>query len=927
MPSYDWDDIYGDSGAASAVASDDDAEGGQDWSFTGPNSWSTAPVDSSPDDAEGGQDWSFTGVPEGGVYAGEEFYNPETGVQEVQAPTGMSSDTGGTFTDSVTGEEVSTEVSQEDQDEQFGGVAFNWEDYTPGGTVVSPLPDQALEVGSYHKDWSPDDTTATDPVSGRKEDEWVEPKAGDVISLTKARQDFLSKYQHLSKTHGGAHWMDERWVADNWSTIQSILTMQAANPYGYGSTIDAIVPFMEQAKSINQGATPEAWTANWKGLNDTSGKRLGPNQERIMDYWKGADPVKGFYGKTFSNQNVTIATHKGINATSWEGVLDYFRGHPDIPTAIVLAELESKGQHFPRTTEQGDELGEMVAKTLIVSPEKPGGPQGRNIGDSLQGPLELIWQKFNNGIIKTPEALNSELLNAYARAMFPNGFEDQVMTFARMQEGIAGSKGKGWGGAFQRHLDEAEIWAAKTVSQMSRDSAAGKQEFVPAQPTTVGEIDTPTGGSGRDFPMPKNAEEALAILNTLSREDDDFDMVYEMYNMYARQGGGGGGAGTGTDQDLQNKLTNATMTINALRQSAELTAQQHGLLNDWEREMQGESQRLRGIEADRLGTQQQLERDRMLGETTGQIGGVETYESRLFGQRGAQEAQRQTDVAAAAQTAAEAEASRLKIAEGGIASQAQQAQAATDQVANAHRIAEAQLSGWLAGYGDTRGVPTLAATELRNTQALKEAELSGTLWQQVGNLNSTPQYKGVETIAMRTFALNKDIAERKMSLDREIQIAASRREDLRVQLETSRVRNQNFIEQGQLAEAVDSRRMMNRLKEEEMEDARNTMRLNTLMTLMNPTAMLMAQRMGMIPQLEAAMGIDLDIPEIAPMMPQGMTVPTAQMLNLFSPQDQQLIMAESSFRTGLSQEDISSVIHRQRPGAPGGQMLSYGGGR
>jgi len=56
-------------------------------------------------------------------------------------------------------------------------------------------------------------------------------------------------------------------------------------------------------------------------------------------------------------------------------------------------------------------------------------------------------------------------------------------------------------------------------------------------------------------------------------------------------------------------------------------------------------------------------------------------------------------------------------------------------------------------------------------------------------------------------------------------------------------------------------------------------------------------------------------------------VPTAQMLNLFSPQDQQLIMAESSFRTGLSQEDISSVIHRQRPGAPGGQRLLTSGGR
>ena len=126
---------------------------------------------------------------------------------------------------------------------------------------------------------------------------------------------------------------------------------------------------------------------------------------------------------------------------------------------------------------------------------------------------------------------------------------------------------------------------------------------------------------------------------------------------------------------------------------------------------------------------------------------------------------------------------------------------------------------------------------------------------------------------------------------------------------------------------MNSRKEMNRIKEVEMEDARNTMRLNTLMSLMNPVAMLMAQRMGMIPQLEAAMGIDLDLPEIPQMLPDGMTVPTSQMLNLFSPQDQQLIMAESSFRTGLSPEDVWSVIHKQRPGAPGGALRTYAGGR
>ena len=144
--------------------------------------------------------------------------------------------------------------------------------------------------------------------------------------------------------------------------------------------------------------------------------------------------------------------------------------------------------------------------------------------------------------------------------------------------------------------------------------------------------------------------------------------------------------------------------------------------------------------------------------------------------------------------------------------------------------------------------------------------MSGRLIQMVAGTFLDPQYTGVDTIALKTFVLNRDIATRKMSLEEELARSSMQRDNRSMDLETLRARNQQYIESGQLDEAVNSRREMNRLKEIEMEDARNTMRLNTLMSLMNPVAMLMAQRMGMIPQLEAAMGIDLDLPEIPQML-------------------------------------------------------------
>ena len=465
-------------------------------------------------------------------------------------------------------------------------------------------------------------------------------------------------------------------------------------------------------------------------------------------------------------------------------------------------------------------------------------------------------------------------------------------------------------------MDATELWALDTIDGMLRAKEKGSATGIGFTP--VPGVASFSGGA--EWKVPTTLEDTRAIMDEMGPDDPNYGAMWELMNTFIdiEQGTGGGAAG---DRDLQEKYLRALTDIHALKTTAGITAERNDLLTAWEKELQGESMRLRGVEAGQVGVQQQLERDRMTGETSGFIGGKPTYEKQLFEQRAAQEPAAAGRAGTLAQTAAEAEASRLKVAEGGVASQAQQAQAATDQVANTYKIAEATLMGKL-GTSET-----LEHKQLGYVQALKEAELSGTLWEQMGTDKDLPGYEGVKTMAMRTFTLNKSIAEDKMALEKQIQLATSRREDSRLSSEHMRMQNQTFIERGQLAEAVQSRREMNRIKEVEMEDARNTMRLNTLMSLMNPVSMLMAQRMGMIPQLEAAMGIDLDIPEIPSMLPEGMNVPTAQMLNLFSPQDQQLIMAESSFRTGLSQEDVSSVIHRQRPGAPGGQMLSYGGGR
>ena len=402
---------------------------------------------------------------------------------------------------------------------------------------------------------------------------------------------------------------------------------------------------------------------------------------------------------------------------------------------------------------------------------------------------------------------------------------------------------------------------------------------------------------------------------------------------------GGAGASDGMTNMLH-LLHKAQLDVVNLQNAANITALQSQALQDWQRSLQETT--VKAIEH-----RNELEKRGQAAAATGQMTGMrDPFTGRALGPQETMESQRLRELEAQGVQAREfeeaaigraseermaqsrAEVERLAAANIGKEAQLRQAdqakiQAETAQAAveNARAVAEAEFTGF---YG---GKETLAHKELEGVQRLREAEMSGRLIQMVAGTFLDPQYTGVDTIALKTFVLNRDIATRKMSLEEELARSSMQRDNRSLDLETLRARNQQYIESGQLDEAVNSRREMNRLKEIEMEDARNTMRLNTLMSLMNPVAMLMAQRMGMIPQLEAAMGIDLDLPEIPQMLPEGMTVPTSQMLNLFSPQDQQLMMAESSFRTGLTPEDLWSVIHKQRPGAPGGALRTYAGGR
>ena len=699
--------------------------------------------------------------------------------------------------------------------------------------------------------------------------------------------------------------------------------------------------------------------------------------------------------------NQTFAVN--FTAKSWEGILkDPMWDSPYLPAwtdAEKLAALAQSLDHFPRTDQQLWDLNEALGFAQGTT-DRPGAPDTQvSLNDyqkRLQPLLKDFQALFNYNVGAYDQgSLLLEMQKMVVAAQFPDKrkkdkptdkslwkewekSEATAVTWDRFAAGESiGNWNKGTVTTEAIRLATQVIAAQKAASGQAQPGATPQ----PGATVTPGGTVTPTMMKS----VPESKRAAYDLLSTMSVEDPNRKLVIDLLDSFITieheineinvRGGDAGGTGS---SNLQGQLNVAREQIATLQGVASLKAVAQEQLDDWEKWTLEESTRLEH-------QRQTQEYMQMQAQATGRMafpGGdvYDTIDYQRLGQEQArltyeQETQRRLGLErgqeATQQRAAEAErlqqatlGAQAAVTQAGAA--VTQAQNASTQIENARRIAEAEITGFLSGEGGVRGMPTLAAKELRNTQALREAELSGTLWRQIGpnldearellrgmpaggtwgpggtwtpedprraelqrqvDLMEDPEYAGVQTIAMRTFALNKDISERRMTLDEELGRAAADRDNLRVDIEQARQRSDSAIAQGQLDEAVQSRRLMGNLEQQRIELERNQMRLQMISSLMNPTAMLMAQRMGVIPGIERALGMSFDFPEIPAMLPEGMAVPTAQMLNLFSPQDQQLMLAESSVRTGMGGQDIMSVISRQRPGAPGGMLRTYAGGR
>jgi hypothetical protein len=233
-----------------------------------------------------------------------------------------------------------------------------------------------------------------------------------------------------------------------------------------------------------------------------------------------------------------------------------------------------------------------------------------------------------------------------------------------------------------------------------------------------------------------------------------------------------------------------------------------------------------------------------------------------------------------------------------------------------------RLNAALTGYLETEKQkdPTLEMQEFWWATAFKRAEQTGLFVGPKGG-------DAVETLAFRSQKFQEGLStERQQNTARleEIKLEMNENDN---ETKIAIADKQVAIEQGKLADAVQARRVQMKLEGDKLDFQKSQMRLEAIQSLTNPKTLLVFQRTGMIPMLERILGMSLNMPEFPELLPPGQTIPTQQYLNMASPGDRELIMAEASLRSGFSEMDVRSVLQRQMPGGLGVAIGYRGEGR
>jgi len=211
-------------------------------------------------------------------------------------------------------------------------------------------------------------------------------------------------------------------------------------------------------------------------------------------------------------------------------------------------------------------------------------------------------------------------------------------------------------------------------------------------------------------------------------------------------------------------------------------------------------------------------------------------------------------------------------------------------------------------FGKLDGAETIAGKEFALTEQLAKAEVLGRI-----------VIDGVEqdTVAMRRWAWEQDVEAARVKEEARRFDLEQKMDQLAIDAAKARDEFNRNIQEGLLQNAVQARKDALLIASQETALKRDILRTSTLLALANPAVMLFAKRFGLIDSLEAALGMELNLPDPPRMLGSGV-FPSAALLSSATSTDRQLMLAEAAADSNQTIQDVLAEVMRQRPG--GGQI-------
>ena len=213
---------------------------------------------------------------------------------------------------------------------------------------------------------------------------------------------------------------------------------------------------------------------------------------------------------------------------------------------------------------------------------------------------------------------------------------------------------------------------------------------------------------------------------------------------------------------------------------------------------------------------------------------------------------------------------------------------------------------------------TLASQSFGFTKILQQSEQMGYLADAEGKPILDDAGNRIDTLAARRYGWTKDIEEERNKL-----LSRQNNNDMeKAELQAATVQYgqelSSLIDAGKLAEAVAVRKEKSLNDRRLAEATKRELTVNTLLSLSKPSTMLFVKRYGLLDDLGAALGIDFGQEAMGQVEPPAMITagqyPTYDQLWNASPEERQIMLAETAAYENVSVEGALQRIQDWRPG-------------